>query len=109
MVFLHSFRVPYPKALFNRTKLPVYFVAPTHSHVVERSNDRSQTSTLRNRLKGGMQIPTGILQSLKGLVVKSAVDTNVYPKGIIVSDEELASVKLKPHDFHGEWNYTVKK
>jgi len=45
----------------------------------------------------------------KGLLVKSAVDTKVYPKGIEVSDAELASVKLKPHDFHGEWNYTVKK
>jgi hypothetical protein len=37
------------------------------------------------------------------------VDTKVYPKGIEVTDEELAIVKLKPHDFHGEWNYTVKK
>jgi hypothetical protein len=45
----------------------------------------------------------------KGLVVKSAVDTKVYPTGIEVSDAELASVKLKPHNFHGEWNYTVKK
>ena len=45
----------------------------------------------------------------QGLFVKSAVDTKVYPKGIVVSDDELASVKLKPHDFHGEWNYTVKK
>jgi hypothetical protein len=45
----------------------------------------------------------------KGLVVKSAIDTNIYPKGIEVSDTELAKVKLKPHDFHGEWNYTIKK
>ena len=45
----------------------------------------------------------------KGLFVKSAVDTKVYAKGIEVADDELASVKLKPHDFHGEWNYTVKK
>jgi len=45
----------------------------------------------------------------KGLVVKSAVDTNTYPKGIEVSDAELAKVKLTPHDFHGEWNYTIKK
>jgi hypothetical protein len=44
-----------------------------------------------------------------GLVVKSAVDTNVYKKGIVVCDCELADVKLKSHDFHGEWNYTVKK
>jgi len=44
-----------------------------------------------------------------GLIVKSAVDTNKYPIGIEVTDAELASVKLKPHDFHGEWNYTVNK
>ena len=45
----------------------------------------------------------------KGLLIKSAVDTKVYEKGIEVTDSELASVKLKPHEFHGEWNYTVKK
>ena len=45
----------------------------------------------------------------QGLLVKSAVDTKTYPKGIEVTDTELANVKLKPHDFHGEWNYTVKK
>jgi len=33
VVFLHPFRVSYPKALLNRTKLPIHFVAPTHSHV----------------------------------------------------------------------------
>jgi hypothetical protein len=45
----------------------------------------------------------------KGLVVKTAVDKKIYPTGIEVSDDELARVKLKPHDFHGEWNYTIKK
>ena len=45
----------------------------------------------------------------RGLVVKSAVDIKVYPTGIEVSDAELANVKLNPHAFHGEWNYTVKK
>ena len=45
----------------------------------------------------------------QGLIVKSAIDTNVYPKGIKVSDQDLACVKLRPHEFHGEWNYTVKK
>jgi hypothetical protein len=24
-----------------------------------------------------------------------------------VSDAELAAVPLEPHDFHGEWNYTI--
>ena len=45
----------------------------------------------------------------KGLLVKSAVDTKIYETGIEVTDAELANVKLKPHHFHGEWNYTVKK
>ena len=43
------------------------------------------------------------------IVVKSEVDTTIYRKGIEVCDCELAKVKLKPHDFHGEWNYTIKK
>ena len=42
-----------------------------------------------------------------GLVVRSEVDRGIYPKGIKISDEELAEVKLKEHKFHGEWNYTV--
>jgi hypothetical protein len=42
-----------------------------------------------------------------GLVVKAALDTNRYESGIKVSDEELATVRLAPHSFHGEWNYTI--
>ncbi|MHB9102536.1 MAG: ISAzo13-like element transposase-related protein, partial [Sulfuricella sp.] len=34
-------------------------------------------------------------------------DTNPYPKGIKVSDEEFASIRLARDDFHGEWNYTI--
>ena len=45
----------------------------------------------------------------KGLLIKSSVDTTIYENGIEVSDAELANVKLKPHNFHGEWNYTMKK
>ena len=43
----------------------------------------------------------------KGLTIKAAADTNVYQKGIKVSDEELAAVPLKRHEFHGDWNYTI--
>lgn len=43
-----------------------------------------------------------------GLIVKSAIDDTYYEKGIKVSDRELEQVKLKRHEFHGEWNYTVK-
>jgi Rhodopirellula transposase DDE domain len=42
-----------------------------------------------------------------GLVVRAALDTGTYPKGIKVSDEELAQVKLTPATFHGEWNYSI--
>jgi hypothetical protein len=28
-------------------------------------------------------------------------------KGIVVSDEEMASLNIKRADFHGEWNYTI--
>jgi len=42
-----------------------------------------------------------------GLVVRSAVDQGTYPRGIKISDGELAEVKLREHKFHGEWNYTI--
>lgn len=42
-----------------------------------------------------------------GLLVKAALDTHVYDTAIHVTDAELASVRLRPHAFHGEWNYTI--
>jgi len=42
-----------------------------------------------------------------GLVVKAALDTSHYETGIVVSDEELARVKIMPAKFHGEWNYGI--
>jgi len=43
-----------------------------------------------------------------GLTVRADLDTNTYQTGIKVSDEELARVKLIRHEFHGDWNYTIK-
>ncbi|MBN2981037.1 MULTISPECIES: ISAzo13 family transposase [Cohnella] len=42
-----------------------------------------------------------------GLKVQAELDTTAYPKGIKVTDEELAQVNLEKNDFHGEWNYTI--
>ena len=42
-----------------------------------------------------------------GLIVKAALDTNRYPDKIKVTDEQLGRVRLKPNEFHGEWNYTL--
>jgi hypothetical protein len=43
-----------------------------------------------------------------GLRVRSEIDTRQYPKGVVIKDHQMARVKLEPHDFHGDWNYTVR-
>jgi Rhodopirellula transposase DDE domain len=42
-----------------------------------------------------------------GLTVHCELDESHYPKGIVVSDEHMASLNITRHDFHGEWNYTI--
>jgi len=42
-----------------------------------------------------------------GLKVQCELDPKVYPKGVKVSDDDLARVKIRPAKFHGEWNYTI--
>ncbi|HZK66305.1 MAG TPA: hypothetical protein VFD42_02000, partial [Chloroflexota bacterium] len=32
---------------------------------------------------------------------------NTYPAGVKVSDAKMAEIRIKPDDFHGEWNYTI--
>jgi hypothetical protein len=42
-----------------------------------------------------------------GLKVECQLDTNIYPKAIKVSDEEMAEINIQRDSFHGEWNYTI--
>jgi hypothetical protein len=42
-----------------------------------------------------------------GLTVQCRLDPNSYPKGVVVSDAEMAAINLDTADFHGEWNYTI--
>jgi hypothetical protein len=42
-----------------------------------------------------------------GLTVRCELGTGQYPKGIVVSDDEVAALNIKPAEFHGEWNYTI--
>jgi hypothetical protein len=42
-----------------------------------------------------------------GLTVTCDLDRNLYPKGLAVSDAEMAALKIERHSFHGEWNYTI--
>ena len=43
-----------------------------------------------------------------GLTVKVRLDKKKYQRGIKVSLEELKKIALQQHEFHGEWNYTIK-
>jgi transposase len=43
-----------------------------------------------------------------GLTVTAMADTNTYPTGIKVSDEELKQLNILRDSFHGDWNYTIK-
>ena len=42
-----------------------------------------------------------------GLMVKAALDPHQYDTAIQVSDEDVARLKVTPHAFHGDWNYTI--
>ncbi|HEY5311071.1 MAG TPA: ISAzo13 family transposase [Pirellulales bacterium] len=44
----------------------------------------------------------------QGLKIRAELDKRSYAAGIKVTDEELAQVNLKPHSFHGNWNYTIQ-
>jgi hypothetical protein len=43
----------------------------------------------------------------KGLRIEACLDSNHYATGIQVTDEQMAELRIKPADFHGEWNYTI--
>jgi hypothetical protein len=49
----------------------------------------------------------GHTKTKTGLRIRAALDTNKYPTGIEVSDQELAAVQILQDNFHGEWNYTI--
>lgn len=44
-----------------------------------------------------------------GLKVNAGLDLGCYPTGIKISDKQLAALPLKPHEWHGDWNYTLER
>jgi len=38
---------------------------------------------------------------------EAAYDPDWYPTGVKISDQQLAAIPLTPHEWHGEWNYTI--
>jgi Rhodopirellula transposase DDE domain len=43
-----------------------------------------------------------------GLEAYVRLDENTYPDKIAVTDTQLAAVNITRHEFHPEWNYTIK-
>ena len=43
-----------------------------------------------------------------GLKVYCELDDHPYEKGIKVTDEQMTRINIKPHEFHGDWNYTIR-
>ena len=50
----------------------------------------------------------GATTTKTGLTVRCELDPAVYPKGIVVSDSEMAAIDIVCNEFHGEWNYTIR-
>ena len=49
----------------------------------------------------------GATTTQTGLTVRCELDTKAYPKGIVVSDEQMKGLNIQPDHFHGEWNYSI--
>ncbi len=43
-----------------------------------------------------------------GLRVRAELDTSAYDTGVKVSDRQMAALPLTRHDWHGDWNYTLR-
>jgi len=71
-------------------------------------------SFISKNWRGKPLISTAVIISLinatktkNGLTVKCVLDKKIYKTGVKVTDEEYGAINIKPHKFHGEWNYTI--
>ena len=49
----------------------------------------------------------GATTTRTGLRVKAVLDTRTYHKGVKVKDDVLRAVRLRRHNLHPAWNYTI--
>jgi len=42
-----------------------------------------------------------------GLRVEADLDTGYYPTGQKITDQQLAAIPIRRHDWHPDWNYTL--
>lgn len=50
----------------------------------------------------------GATRTSTGLRVRCILDTACYPPKIAITDEQMNSLHLQRHEFHGDWNYLLK-
>ncbi len=50
----------------------------------------------------------GSTRTQAGLRVKAGLDKRKYPTKVRVTNPEMEELNLHRHDFHGEWNYTIR-
>jgi len=50
----------------------------------------------------------GSTTTSSGLRIRSEIDHGSYPLGVKITQEQMARVQVKPHRFHGDWNYTIQ-
>jgi len=43
-----------------------------------------------------------------GLQVQAELDDTTYLKGVSISDAAMKALNIEGHEFHGEWNYTIR-
>jgi hypothetical protein len=47
-------------------------------------------------------------QVIVDLISATTTSTGLEPKGVTVSDAEMAALNIECAEFHGEWNYTIR-
>ena len=50
----------------------------------------------------------GATTTRTGLKAHAELDDTIYPTGIKISDTQMAALPITRHEFHGDWNYTLK-
>jgi Rhodopirellula transposase DDE domain len=68
------------------------------------------TQNWRGRPLVSLQVIVSLIGATKteaGLTVHAALDTERYPVGVKVTEEQYETINLHRADFHGDWNYTI--
>ena len=73
--------------------------------VVDTAEFAVESIRRRRNQMGRARFPDVARQTL--LTIRAAYDPNCYPKGVRITDTELAAaLPLARHGWHGNWNYT---